>query len=142
MRIILFFAIIGLSFNLWGNSNVAVLDSMGLRVNVRHDPKVDALLNYHRNVVAAEQGIQGFRVQISADSGNQSKQRAQRSKAAFDAMFPEVNSYIIFDSPEFKLRVGNFRTRLDAHRFLEQISGLYPAAFIVVDRINFPDFNP
>lgn len=116
-------------------------DTLGLQVTVRQDPRVELLLQQHRDIAIREQGIRGFRVQISTDSGNQSKQRTQRRQAEFDLLFPGVGSYIIFDSPEFKLRVGNFRTRLDAQRFLEKMSGKYPAAFIVVDRINFPDFE-
>jgi len=118
-----------------------IADSLGLHISVRQDPRVDLLLQQHREIAIREQGIRGFRVQLSTDSGNQSKQRTQRRKAEFDLLFPGVSSYIIFDSPEFKLRVGNFRTRLDAQRFLEKISSKHPAAFIVVDRINFPDFE-
>ncbi|HSV88980.1 MAG TPA: SPOR domain-containing protein [Bacteroidales bacterium] len=112
-----------------------------LEVTIQQDVRIDTLLRAHSAMVSRERGISGFRVQLSADSGAQSKLRTQRRKSEFDARFPEVGSYIIFDSPEFKLRVGNFRTRLDASRFLEKIARDYPAAFIVVDRINFPGFD-
>jgi len=112
-----------------------------LDVPIRQDERIERLLQAHRNMVGRNRGVSGFRVQISADSGPQSKLRTQRRQAEFNARFPEVPSYIIFDSPEFKLRVGDFRTRLDANRFLESIARDFPAAFIVVDRINFPGFD-
>jgi len=142
MKIVLLVVFLSLSLAVSATRPGSVLtDTLGLQVTVRQDPRVDLLLQQHRDISISEQGIRGFRVQVSTDSGNQSKQRTQRRKAEFDLLFPGVSSYIIFDSPEFKLRVGNFRTRLDAQRFLEKMSGKYPAAFIVVDRINFPDFE-
>lgn len=118
------------------NYNPRSLDAV-----LKQDERIERLLQAHRSVVSRERGVSGFRVQISADSGPQSKLRTQRRKAEFDTRFPEVSSYIIFDSPEFKLRAGDFRTRLDASRFLEKIARDFPAAFIVVDRINFPGFD-
>ena len=110
-------------------------------VDIRQDERIDLLIEAYKEVVARERGISGYRVQIYADAGNQSKLRTQRRKADFDNHYPEVKSYIIYDAPEFKLRVGNFRTRLDARRFLEKIARDFEAAYIVVDRIEYPDFE-
>lgn len=105
---------------------------------VKQDESIEKLLQAHRQVNKNQRGIEGFRVQIYTDSGNRSKLRTDRMKSEFDSRYPHVNSYIDYVEPNYRLRVGNFRNRLDAHRFLKQISSSYPLARVVADRINFP----
>lgn len=112
--------------------------SAALNVTVIQDPRIEWLLQAHQEVAGAENGIPGFRIQVAVESGNQSRVRIQRRKYEFDEIFPELKSYINYDAPYFKLRVGDFRTRLDARRYLDRIAREYPTAFIVVDGINFP----
>ncbi len=112
-----------------------------LKANVVQDEKIDWLLDTHQEAISRERGIAGFRVQIYMDSGNQASLRTQRSRAEFEKKYPDVNTYVDWDEPYFKLRVGDFRTRLDARRFLEKIKKDYQGAYIVVDRINFPEFD-
>lgn len=116
-------------------------DSSRLSIDVRQNALMERLLQTHLELVSSDSRINGFRVQIYSDSGNQSKLRTQRRQAEFARRYPDVPSYITFDAPEFKLRVGNFRTRLDARRFLETIAREYEGAFIVVDLIQFPGFD-
>ncbi|MEE4176133.1 MAG: SPOR domain-containing protein [Bacteroides sp.] len=116
-------------------------NSQQLQLDIRQDARIDQLLEAYKEVVSRERGFTGYRVQIYADAGNQSKLRTQRRKAEFDTKYPGVESYIIYDAPDFKLRVGNFRTRLDARRFLEKIARDYESAYIVVDRIEYPGFE-
>lgn len=102
------------------------------------DDKIRMLVNEHIALNEKHNGISGFRIQIYFDSGNQSKIRASRVRAEFSGRFPSVNSYLFYDEPYYKVRIGDFRSRIDANRFLKVISGEYPSAFIVVDRIGFP----
>ena len=112
-----------------------------LALDVVQDKKIDWLLNAHQEAISRERGMPGYRVQVYMDSGNQARLRTQRSRAEFEKKYPDVNTYVDWDEPYFKLRVGDFRTRLDARRFLEKIKNDYQGAYIVVDRINFPDFD-
>lgn len=116
-----------------------VLDS--LKVSVKQDPKIDWLLKAHQQVLARKQGIPGFRIQVYVESGNQSRVRIQNKKFEFEELFPQIPSYIVYDAPYFKLRVGDFRTRLEARKVAEQISDEYGDAFIVVDEINPPEIE-
>jgi hypothetical protein len=110
-----------------------------LNVTVIQDARIEWLLEAHKQLIISDKGIPGFRIQVGVESGNQSRLRIQRKKYEFDAQYPGVNSYIDYDAPYYKLRVGDFRTRLDARRFLHVIRRQYSNAFIVVDRINFPE---
>ncbi len=113
----------------------------GVNESVVQDEKIEWLIEQHKRINENRDGIPGFRVQIYADSGSRSKLRTEREKVKFDQKYPEVGSYLIYEEPYFKLRVGNFRTRLDARRFLEKISSNYEYAFIVFDKIEFPEFE-
>ncbi len=111
-----------------------------VRTWITQDQKVDALVKDFREM-NRRRGMAGFRVQIYTASGNRSRLLTERQKAEFDASYPDVPSYITYDEPYFKLRVGDFRTRLDAQRFSRQISSKYIFATVVVDRINPPQLK-
>ncbi|MBW6497101.1 MAG: SPOR domain-containing protein [Bacteroidales bacterium] len=142
MRIIPFIMLWLLVVTTYGQAGLNTpADTTSLEVSVRQNPQIEQLMRAHKEVVSRERGINGFRVQIYSDSGNQSKLRTQRRQADFDAKYPGVASYVVYDAPDFKLRVGDFRTRLDARRFLEKIARDYEGAYIVVDMINYPGFD-
>lgn len=109
--------------------------------NVIQNELIAFLLQSHRNAMTDKRGIPGFRVHLYMDSGNRARLNTQRKQADFEELFPDRKSYIIYEEPYFKLRAGDFRTRLDARRFLEEIRRDYPAAYIVVDMINYPELD-
>jgi hypothetical protein len=49
-----------------------------------------------------------------------------------------VGAYIIYQQPNFKIRVGDFRTRLEAMKFLKELQLKYATAFIVRDDVKLP----
>lgn len=108
---------------------------------VKQNHKIEHLLHLHRDAMMKQRGIAGFRVHLFMDSGNRARLNTQHEQAAFEELYPEQRSYIVYEEPYFKLRAGDFRTRLDARRFLEKIRRNYPAAYIVVDRINYPEMD-
>lgn len=78
----------------------------------------------------------GYRVQIYF--GND-RTKAQELRSEFLQLFPSVPAYLVYHQPNFKVRVGDFRTRLEAIGFLNKISGSYQSAFIVPDDVKLPD---
>lgn len=122
-----------------GGVCLAQVDTMAAQqVEIIQDDKVDLLLEKHIKINEALKTMEGYRIQIFSDSGNNSKTRAQTVQEEVAARFPEMGVYLSFKSPNYRIRVGDFRTRLDAQRFLTDISVDYPNAFIVNDMINLP----
>lgn len=114
------------------------------RVNINQNPRIDSLLKLHKQLNEAfinheeHDGIKGFRILIIFDSGNNSKTRVSQRKAGFESRYPEIKAYLIFKEPNYKLRVGDFRTELEAEGFLNRIRSRYPGAYVVPDKIKFP----
>ena len=102
---------------------------------VNRDTRIDRLVEKHRQYNQSNPGVDGFRVQIFFDSGNNSKKAAQTARERFMEVYPEVSAYLTFKAPYYRVRVGDFRTKLEAEGFLFQLSSNYPNAFSVPDRI-------
>ncbi len=103
-----------------------------LQTGVHADPKLKVLVSKHNEVLKKGQA-NGFRVQIYFGSD---KAKAKEVKARFLATYAsEAHAYEIYEIPNFKIRVGDFRTRLEAYRFLKKIRADFPASFIVVSEV-------
>ena len=101
------------------------------------DSRIPKLIAKHK-YYGQEGKTEGYRVQIFYDSGTNSKNRAYAMKNTFMSMFPGVEAYLTFQSPNYKVRVGDFRTRMDAEGFKVKIGETFTAAFVVKSEINFP----
>ncbi|HEU4717414.1 MAG TPA: SPOR domain-containing protein [Bacteroidia bacterium] len=107
-----------------------------LQKGVECDPRVKSLVEKDMQI-KSEVKEKGYRVQIFFGTD---KAKAKDEKARFLAKYgTEVHAYEVYEVPNFKIRVGDFRTRLEAYRFLKEIKGDFPTAFIVESDIEFPD---
>ncbi|MCJ0742170.1 SPOR domain-containing protein [Pedobacter montanisoli] len=77
----------------------------------------------------------GYRVQIFYGSD---RKQAFGEQAKFKADYPKLNTYITYKEPNYFLRVGDFRTRLEAQQFLNEFKSVYPTLFIFREKINAP----
>lgn len=108
------------------------------KVEIFSDAKIDKLLQKHIAVNSTNSGLKGFRIQIYFNSGYNSREEALRIKNEFETNYPNAKAYLTHQSPFFRLRVGNFRTRADAMRFEKEIKLIYRGCWIVEDKIEFP----
>jgi len=111
-------------------------------VTIFQDKLVDELVQKQVKLNEAGNNQEGYRIQIFSDSGNNSKTKAQSAMDEFLAKYPELKAYLVFKSPNYKVRIGDFRSKLDAIRFLNQITADFPNAFIISDLINLPQVEP
>ena len=108
-------------------------------VVVKADPAITQILEQHTALSQKIQKTTGFRVQIYSTSGQNSLNAVNTIKSKFNTAYPKIEAYISFVEPNFKVRVGNFRTRMEARGFLNEIKAQYPDSFVVKDEIYFPD---
>lgn len=115
----------------------AQTDKQG-EVIIYADPVIDSLLQLHIAYNDAFPVMPGYRIQIFFESGNQALDHAEEVKNKFTEKYNGTLAYLQFGAPYYRVRVGDFRTRLDAEKFLSKINRRYPNAWIIKDEINFP----
>lgn len=129
------FAQINLSEEVVGDtSNIAIMD--GLDVN--RDARLDKMLKWHIEKNQKREGMEGYRVEIFFSSSLDAKEQALDLKTEFLTNYPDFTVHIKFIAPNFRVRVGDFRTKNEALKLYKQVQKDYPAAFIVPDVIEFP----
>lgn len=111
-------------------------DEDNIIINESED--INKLLNKHIAFNKAKGGIDGYRIQIFFDAGNRSKGRAYATKSNFILKYPNTRAYITYEAPNYKVRIGNFRTKLDAEHFKHKILEDYPASFTIPCQIDYP----
>ena len=107
-------------------------------IDVQQDPRIETLLQNHIEQNKRKEGTEGYRVEIFFSSGSKSREEAMRKKTEFLKSFPGETAYMSFYSPNFKVRVGDCRTKSEALKLKDKIRYHYPGAFIVPDMIQFP----
>jgi len=83
----------------------------------------------------------GYRIQaFSANNSNNGKVQAQQRARAIAMRFPQYRSYISYNAPSWRLRIGDFKSQEDAQKALQRVRAAFPAygreMIIVRDRIN------
>ncbi len=96
------------------------------KTEINRDPKIDVLMNLMKEMNKNDNDSDRYKIQIY--SGNRSG--AQKAQSEFKESFSEWYSTDVYEPPNFKIWVGNFRTRLEADRALQQIKKKFPIAFI------------
>lgn len=107
------------------------------RLEIKQDPRIDSLLVKYINHSKANPTLEGWRVQIYFESGNNSKTLATNARDRFIELFPEHGAYLSFNEPYYKVRVGDFRTRMDAEGFRQMIITEFPNAYVVPDKVMY-----
>jgi len=79
--------------------------------------------------------LEGFRIQLSFGK----KEEVHKIRTEFLQEYPGHGAYISWLQPNFRLRVGDFRTRLEAERFKHHILEQFPNCYIVADAIEPPE---
>lgn len=79
--------------------------------------------------------IQGYRVRIYFSNAQNAREASLAAVELFTERHPGHNAYRSFTSPNFKVTVGDFRSRSEALVLLNSVKSDFPAAFIVKENI-------
>ncbi|MCW3081068.1 SPOR domain-containing protein [Segetibacter sp.] len=125
----------------------AIVTSQGLSkdtfssVIVNKDPRFDEMAARQaeinkRSQKSGPRRASGFRVQAA---NTQNRDEANAVKAELLSRFPNEKSYLLYQSPNFRVRIGNFLTQKEAFQLRKTISALYPqkGIYIVPDIIEY-----
>jgi hypothetical protein len=100
-------------------------------VVVHADPRIDLLLKKHRNIqIGYIYSGKGYRVQIYTGTD---RAKANELKVDFIRRFPGIRTYLTYVQPQFRVKVGDFKTRAEAQKLYEETNAVYGASMIVPD---------
>jgi len=72
--------------------------------------------------------ISGWRIQVfSGNNQRVSKNEAFRKETDLKVAYPELSTYVKYNAPFWRLRVGDFQTYQDAQHILEQLRHSFPS---------------
>tara|TARA_B110000977_G_scaffold201599_1_gene297150 strand:- start:2160 stop:2561 length:402 start_codon:yes stop_codon:yes gene_type:complete len=95
-------------------------DSVILNTSEKHTALLEAYVNYQK-------ARGDYRIQIYSGALDQTEELLIN----LDESFTEWPKSIDFESPSFRLRIGAFKTRLEAERNLIAVRKKYPAAVLL-----------
>ena len=108
---------------------------------VRKDPRIDVLtskqiaINKRSSMLTSSGQYKGYRIQVMSTTN---RDQAFNIKGDLLKKFPSEKCYVMFQSPYFKVRLGNFLKREEADFFRKILNKLFPqGVFIVEDTIEY-----
>jgi len=99
-------------------------------VQIKQHQDITNMVNLHISLMHSLRGIKGYRVCIYYNSGQEARVRSDQERGKFISRYEDISSDKVFESPFWKVYVGNFRSKSEALKFLERIRVDYPNAFI------------
>lgn len=114
----------------------SILSVIGSGVKITQSVAVQqAMDNYVRE--NANKPITGYRIRVYYDNGPQARAKSEAIEKTLQQQF-RAAVYRSFESPNYKVTVGDFRTKDEALRIYNALKWTYPTAYIIKETINYP----
>ncbi|HEX2532317.1 MAG TPA: SPOR domain-containing protein [Chitinophagaceae bacterium] len=113
-------------------------------VLVHKDPRVELLVKKQAAINASTRRTartaRGYRLMVISTN---KRDEAIAAKTKIYSYYPDMKAYLVYQSPFFRLKAGNFKSREEAERMRKQMLSLFPkGVFIVNDTIEIkPEEN-
>ena len=117
-------------------TSLAQSDGYGGHIELIQPVQVENLLKMQIANNYLQKGIPGYRIRIFSQSGQQARQKADETRMTFMKHFPDLEAYQEYNTPNFQIFIGDFRTKNEALREKKKIEKIFPGAFIVSEIIN------
>ncbi len=111
-------------------------------ITIHKDPRIDLLIKKQAQINEetsreARSRSKGFRLLVL---NTIKRDEAIHAKTTVYTYFPELKAYLQYQSPYFKLKVGNFKTKDEAENYRNRLNHYFPSGvFIMQDVI---EVNP
>jgi hypothetical protein len=101
--------------------------SQEAKVSVSQDPKFEQLLNEKRKINSSITINDRYKIQIY----NGDTENSKKTLLDFKRENKNIDATIVFSTPLYKVWVGNFKTRIEAEKNLNDLKNKYPNAFLI-----------
>lgn len=96
-------------------------------ISVVEDPKFEQLLNEKRKINTSLTVNDSYKIQIFSGGS----EIAKKTLSEFKQEFKDIDATIVFNTPNYKVWVGNFKTRIEAERNLANIKNRYKNVLLI-----------
>lgn len=107
-------------------------------LKLNQDAKIETLIEKQHQIYSIDSSFSGYRIHIFMEIGNHALKHAEEVKKRFESEFPDIPIYLTYAEPNFRLRAGNFRNRVEAEKCLRRIKPKFREAFVTSDIIYQP----
>ncbi|MDB4715557.1 SPOR domain-containing protein [Flavobacteriaceae bacterium] len=97
------------------------------KVQINQDPKIEELIKIKKSIDSEQFSDQYYAIQLYY--GNYTA--AKKIVEDFNLNFEGIETSLIFETPNYKVRVGRFKNLNKANLLLEEIKKTYPGAFLL-----------
>ena len=104
-------------------------------IKVGKDDRIDKVSELMRGGASNHPIINGYRVQIISSS---TKSIVDSERGRFMSSNSVTRTYVDYKAPNFRLRVGNFRNKLEAQKLQHEIMKDFPNTLVISDSIDLP----
>lgn len=106
-------------------------------VVIHKDSRIDSLIKKQATINeeilrVARRNTKGFRILV-INTNNRAEAIAAKSKVYSN--FPELKAYLIYQSPYFRLKVGNFKERDDAEDYQKKLNKYFPKGVFIMNDV-------
>lgn len=108
------------------------------QLKIKKSKDLNALLKHTKMKNRGDETFQGYRIQIYF---GKKRQKAQDIKARFYKHFPGKRAYMVYEQPNFKIRVGNFRNKMEAQKLFYKLKEEFSTVLIVPTKIDYPQLK-
>ena len=103
------------------------INAQDQNLTLNQDPKFEQLLNDKRKINTSLTTNETYKIQIFSGKSEEAK----KTLSDFKREYSDIDGTIIFNTPNYKVLVGNFKTRIEAERNLVEIKKKYKSVFLI-----------
>ena len=103
------------------------INAQDQNLTLNQDPKFEQLLNDKRKINTSISTNDTYKIQIFSGKSEEAK----KTLSDFKRENSNIDGTIIFNTPNYKVMVGNFKTRIEAERNLAEIKKRYKLVFLI-----------
>jgi hypothetical protein len=110
----------------------------GGKITIVQSDDITRLIDRHLYEEGKKKSIAGFRIVIFSKYGSTARVDADKAMSVFIRNYPDAKAYFTFEYPDYKIYVGDFRTRSEAMKFQKSVEKDFPNAYYRPIKINYP----
>ena len=115
----------------------SVLSVLGSGVTVNQSAAMKSAFDSYVSANASKR-VTGYRIRVYYENSQNARNRSESIARTISGTYPGIGVYRTFESPNFKVCGGDFRTKDEALKMYHALKSSYPTAIILKETINYP----